>query len=219
MRFLIVDDHVLIREAMRSVLHEVAGGCEILEANSGASALQSLTASPDVDLVLLDLNLPDRNGLDILSAIVGQHPATAVVILSGNEDSAIMRDALERGVQGFIPKSESREVLVHALALILAGGTYVPPAALQSVPSRSATSERHRVLDSLGLTDRQLDVLALLMEGKNNKLICRELNISEPTAKNHVTAILRALGVSSRTEAVLAVTRLGWSPPRNAPRN
>jgi DNA-binding NarL/FixJ family response regulator len=224
MKFLVVDDHALIREAMRGLLLGLRGGATVLEAGDANAALRALQAHPDTDLMLLDLHLPDGDGLQVLAQVVEHHPAVAVVMLSGDRDQAIMRKALELGAQGYIPKAETRDVLTSALALVLAGGVYVPPAALQGVlaaaapgaqaPAEAAAAPGSATCSSLGLTDRQLEVLALLMEGKNNKLICRALNLAEPTVKNHVSAILKALGVTSRTEAVLAVTRLGLKVPR-----
>lgn len=227
MKFLVVDDHALIRDAMCSVLVSLRGGAQVLQAADGAQAIAQVEAHPDLDLVLLDLELPDRDGLSVLDEIAERHPATGVVMLSGRQDSGTIQQALQRGAQGFIPKAETREVLTRALELVLAGGVYVPKAVLgaaaslpaspvatsaRSAPAASAgTSSKP---DRLGLTERQLEVLALLMEGRNNKLICRALGLAEPTVKNHVSAILRALGVNSRTGAVLAVTRLGWSLPR-----
>jgi DNA-binding NarL/FixJ family response regulator len=224
MKFLIVDDHALIREAMRGVLLGLRSDSSVLEAADAQTALQTLQRHPDTDLVLLDLHLPDLDGLQVLSLVARRHPAVAVVMLSGDKDQATMRKALELGAQGFIPKTETREVLTSALALVLAGGVYVPPAALRGAPPPTApapTAPAPAVASlpippdaaSLGLTDRQLEVLGLLMQGKNNKLICRALDLAEPTVKNHVSAILKALGVSSRTEAVLAVTRLGLTLP------
>jgi DNA-binding NarL/FixJ family response regulator len=220
MKFLIVDDHALIREAMHGVLLGLRSGSTVLEAANAQAAMQCLADHPDTDLVLLDLHLPDQDGLQVLATVAERHPATVVVMLSGDTDQATMRRALDLGAQGYIPKGETREVLSSALALILAGGVYVPRAALRGAPAQSlpapvaAAPANLPSTDSLGLTDRQLEVLALLMQGKNNKLICRALNLAEPTVKNHVSAILRALGVASRTEAVLAVTRLGLTLPR-----
>jgi len=229
MKFLIVDDHALIREAMRGVLLGLRSDSSVLEAADAQTALQTLQRHSDTDLVLLDLHLPDLDGLQVLSLVAERHPAIAVVMLSGDKDQATMRKALELGAQGFIPKAETREVLTSALALVLAGGVYVPPAALRGAPPPTAppptapapTAPAPAVASlpippdaaSLGLTGRQLEVLGLLMQGKNNKLICRALDLAEPTVKNHVSAILKALGVSSRTEAVLAVTRLGLTLP------
>ncbi|RDJ21925.1 DNA-binding response regulator [Bosea caraganae] len=215
MKFLVVDDHALICEAMRSVLQVVRPDCLVLEASDAAAALATLEQDDGIDLVLLDLHLPDQNGLSLLETLSERHPTVAVVMISGDREQSTIRDALARGAQGFIPKTETREVLIGALSLVLAGGIYVPPAALQkqAAAHASGSSSTSTHLQSLGLTERQLDVLALLMEGKNNKLICRALGLAEPTVKNHISAILKTLGVGSRTEAVLAVTRLGWSKP------
>jgi DNA-binding NarL/FixJ family response regulator len=223
MKFLIVDDHALIREAMHGVLLGLRSGATVLAAANARAALQCLADHPDTDLVLLDLHLPDQDGLQVLAAVVERHPAVAVVMLSGDMDQATMRKALDLGAQGFIPKAETSAVLSSALALVLAGGVYVPPAALRGAPAQAQAptapasapnpAANSASAASLGLTDRQLEVLALLMQGKNNKLICRALDLAEPTVKNHISAILKALGVSSRTEAVLAVTRLGVTLP------
>lgn len=218
MKFLVVDDHALIRDAMRDVLIGLRPGAAVFEAADAQQALVQLDAHGDVDLVLLDLQLPDRDGLEVLDDINQHHAAVPVVMLSGHQDPDLMRQALARGALGFIPKTEPRKVLAGALELVLAGGVYVPMAALAApaaapaaAPSREAPTPA-----SLGLTERQVDVLALLMQGMNNKVICRTLGLAEPTVKNHVSAILKALGAASRTEAVLAVNRLGWTlpPPR-----
>ena len=217
MKFLIVDDHALIREAMRDVLLSLRHDAVIHEAADARTAMDALERHPDTDLILLDMHLPDLDGLQVLSAVAERHPAVAVVMLSGDKEQATIHKSLSLGAQGFIPKTETRAVLTSALALVLAGGVYVPPAALRgaSTPGQHAPAAADPPsAGSLGLTDRQLEVLALLMEGKNNKLICRALGLAEPTVKNHVSAVLKALGVSSRTEAVLAVTRLGLTLPR-----
>jgi DNA-binding NarL/FixJ family response regulator len=217
MKCLVVDDHALIREALRGVLRSLHDDASVLEAADARGALQTLGENPDTDLVLLDLHLPDQDGLQVLATVVEQHPTVAVVMLSGDVDQATIRRALDLGAQGFIPKTETSSVLSRALALVLAGGVYVPTAALRGAPAAAAVAPSDPASAAapfLGLTGRQLEVLALLMEGKNNKLICRALDLAEPTVKNHISAILKALGVNSRTEAVLAVTRRGWTPPR-----
>jgi DNA-binding NarL/FixJ family response regulator len=221
MRFLIVDDHPLVREALTSVLMRLRPESEVIQVATVADALAALDAGPPVDLVLLDLHLPDASGLELLPTIGERHIGTAVVVLSGDLDQQTVQRALAAGAAGCIPKTETREVLAGALSLVLAGGVYVPPMVLDGHRDSPRASGRASIAGAakgtsptdLGLTDRQLDVLALLMQGKNNKLICRALGLAEPTVKNHVSAILRALGVDSRTEAVLAVTRLGWSLP------
>ena len=209
MKFLVVDDHALIRDAMQTLVAQLDGEAQVLLAGNGAQARTVLARERDVDLTLLDLGLPDADGLELLGEFRRAYPTMAVVVLSGERDAAIVRRALDAGAAGFIPKTEPREVLASALSLVLAGGCYVPREALgaQPEPARAAGPGPH----DLGLTQRQIEVLALIMRGRTNKHICRQLNLAEPTVKNHVTAILRALKVKSRTEAVLAVTRLGWT--------
>ncbi len=219
MKFLVVDDHALIRDAMQDLLVSLHAGSEVVTAATAAQARQHLAQAPDTGLVLLDLQLPDADGLDLLAEWSDEHPAMAVVVLSGNDDPATARAALSAGASGFIPKSDRREVVAGALAVVLAGGVYVPVFALQ--PEASAPLQprgRKASADvptphSLGLTARQIEVLALLVQGRSNKSIGRTLNLAEPTVKNHVTALLRALQVGSRTEAVVAVTTWGWVMP------
>ena len=217
---LIVDDHVLIREALRGVLKELKGDATVLEASSCCQAMQIITEHPDLDLILLDLNLPDRDGFSALTELGERYPAISVVVLSGQHDRASVVKALDLGALGFIPKSGQREVMVSALQLVFAGGIYIPPEILArdepSVrqPNEKPTANRPNVSPAdLGLTERQVEVLSLMMQGKPNKAICRVLNLAEPTVKNHVTAILKALEVSNRTEAVIAVGELGWKLP------
>jgi DNA-binding NarL/FixJ family response regulator len=218
---LVVDDHVLIREALRGVLKEVKGDAIVLEASGSIQAMQVITERPDLDLILLDLNLPDRDGFSLLAELAERYPAISVVVLSAQSDRASVVRALDLGALGFIPKSGQREVMLSALRLVFAGGIYIPPEILgrdeTSPPIRDENppaAKRSAVSPAdLGLTERQMDVLSLMMQGKSNKAICRVLSLAEPTVKNHVTAILKALQVSNRTEAVIAVGELGWKLP------
>ena len=219
MKFLVVDDHALIRDAMRGVLKELRGDTVALEAATAQQAMELIQQHPDLALVLLDLKLPDRDGIEMLGELREHYPAISVVMLSGCNDRENVISALDNGAAGFIPKTDSREVLLGALRLILAGGTYIPAEILAREPAAAApskpASEKRPSPAELGLTERQIDVLALVMQGKSNKLICRALDLAEPTVKNHVSAILKALEVTNRTEAVLAVASLGWElrPP------
>ena len=143
----------------------------------------------------------------------------SIVVLSADQDRANVMKALDLGAMGYIPKSARNEVMLGALQLVFAGGIYIPPEILSrkhlahTAPSPSGGGRTLVSPADLGLTDRQLDVLALMMQGKNNKSICQILNLAEPTVKNHVTAILKALTVTNRTEAVIAVNELGWKLP------
>jgi len=218
---LVVDDHVLIREALRGVLKEVRGDATLLEASSCSQAMKVIAEHANLDLILLDLNLPDRDGFSVLTELGERYPATSVVVLSAQQDRDSVARALDLGAVGFIPKAGQREVMVKALELVFAGGTYIPPEILaREQPSAWQSGEKQPAANrpsaspaDLGLTERQLDVLSLMMQGKGNKAICRVLNLAEPTVKNHVTAILKALDVSNRTEAVIAVGKLGWKLP------
>jgi len=222
MKFLVVDDHALIREALRGVLVELQRDAVVLEAGTCGEAMALIHQHADLSLMLLDLKLPDRDGFDVMAELREHHPALSVVMLSAFNDRDNVIKALDGGALGFIPKTGSRDVLVSALRLILAGGVYIPPDILDRTPSadagpgQPAAAARRPSPAELGLTGRQVDVLALMMQGKSNKLICRALDLAEPTVKNHVSAILKALDVSNRTEAVLAVAALGWELPRNA---
>jgi DNA-binding NarL/FixJ family response regulator len=212
MKVLLVDDHVLVREAMRGVIAEVQPDAAVIEAATCAAGLSLIEQHADVDLVMLDVGLPDRNGLDVLEELRERYPATSVVMLSGSNDRESVATALTKGALGFIPKTASRDVLVSALRLILAGGIYIPPEILmdtQPISASPPSAERRSPAD-LGLTPRQVEVLALMMEGKSNKLICRTLDLAEPTVKNHVSAILKALGAVNRTEAALLAAKLDW---------
>ena len=221
MEILVVDDHVLIREALRGVLKEVKSDAIVLEASTCSQAMQVIAEHPGLKLILLDLNLPDRDGFSVLTELGERYPAISVVVLSAQQDRGSVVRALDLGALGFIPKSGQREVMLGALQLVFAGGIYIPPEILaRDEPSAQRHDEKQPVTNrpsvsptDLGLTERQVDVLSLMMQGKSNKAICRVLNLAEPTVKNHVTAILRALDVSNRTEAVIAVSELGWKLP------
>jgi len=221
MKILVVDDHVLIREALRGVLKELKSGATILEASDCRQAMLFITEHPDIGLVLLDLNLPDRDGFSVLVDLRERYPAISIVVLSAQQDRGSVVKALELGALGFIPKSAQRAVMLTALELVFAGGIYIPPEILSRevpLPSQPATKRPdadvpHALPSDVGLTERQFEVLKLMMQGKSNKAICRVLGLAEQTVKNHITAILNALNVTNRTEAVIAVIKLGWEFP------
>ena len=207
MKILVVDDHVLIREALRGLFRELRPEAIVLEAADAARAVALLAEQPDIALILLDLSLPDRDGLGLLAELRARYPGISVVVLSGFADRANVMRALDHGALGFIPKSAGREVMMSALSLVFSGGVYIPP---EILASKSPAAKPQLPASDLGLTGRQGDVLALMMQGKSNKAICRRLELAEATVKNHVTAILKVLGVSNRTEAVLAASARGW---------
>src|SRR5258705_10162437 len=216
-KILLVDGHFLIREALRGVLKRLKSNATILEAVSGNQDVQLVSEHADIRLVLLELNLPDQDGFSVLSELRERHPAISVVVLSTRQDGESVARALDLGALGFIPKSGQREVMLSALELVLAGGVYIPPEILlrEQRPLISpklawvASSTRPVRPADLGLTDRQVNVLGLMRTGKSNKAISRELDLALPTVKNHVTAILKAIKVTNRTEAVIAIGSFG----------
>jgi DNA-binding NarL/FixJ family response regulator len=220
MKILLVDDHVLIRDALRGVLKELTDDPTVLEASDCRQAMRLIQDHPDLHLILLDLNLPDRDGFAFLTDLRRRNAKISLVVLSAFHDRDNVLKALDLGALGFIPKSAPRDVMLSALRLVFSGGIYIPPEALaraELIPAQAAPGRRASPAD-LGLTERQMGVLALMMQGHSNKAISRALDVAEPTVKHHVTAILRALKVMNRTEAVIAVGALGWDLPRVADR-
>jgi len=214
MKFLVVDDHALIREALRHVLGGIDDAVDVLASSDCEQGLALAEAEPEVDLVLLDFNLRGLGGVAAIKAWRSRFPALPVLVMSSAEDRPTVLAAIGAGAAGFVPKSSSNEVMLSAIRLVLAGGKYLPPEVLvRSEPASRSTSPSPASLDALGLSPRQLEVLKLLAQGKPNKLICDELGLAERTVKAHVTEVLRALGVSSRTQAALAAARLGLPGP------
>jgi DNA-binding NarL/FixJ family response regulator len=217
LKVLVVDDHPLICEALRQVLKALDRDIELFEASNGGQALSEAGRSGGLDLILLDLALPDADGFEVLRELRERHPSFPVVVLSASENAEIVMRALDAGAMGFIPKTSSNELLLGALRLVLSGGVYLPAEVLRhgSSPALAPRGERSAEASyrDLGLTERQAQVLALVVQGKPNKIICRELDLAEGTVKIHVTAILKALGVSNRTQAVIAVGKLGLKLP------
>ncbi|GJD50666.1 Transcriptional regulatory protein DegU [Methylobacterium crusticola] len=203
----VADDHPLFRGALRGAVTTLLPGARIVE----ASGLEALTAhldqEPEVDLVLLDLTMPGVQGFSGLIYLRAQHPALPVVIVSANEDPVVIRRALDFGAAGFIPKSLDIDQIGEAIRQVLAGGTWVPPDIELSASEDKETADLMRRLATL--TPQQVRVLMMLSEGLLNKQIAYELGVSEATVKAHVSAILQKLGVESRTQAVIASSRIG----------
>lgn len=207
MKILVADDHALIREAFRHLLAELKCGVTVLEAADCDVACRLIEQHPDLDLLLLDLRLPGGGGQATLEKLRAGYPSLPVVIVSAYDDASTVRAAMASGAMGFIPKSASNDVMIGALRLVLSGGRYLPPEIM--LAAGSATVDAPVSAERLHLTDRQREVLGELAQGKSNKQISRELGLAEATVKIHVTAILRALKVTSRAQAIVAVSRLG----------
>jgi DNA-binding NarL/FixJ family response regulator len=211
-RILIADDHPLFRQAMREIVTDVftrrGGPFTCLEAADTGAMFQAAAATDELDLVLLDLFMPGSSGLADLVALRNCVPATPIVVVTSLDDPATVQRALACGAAGYIVKSASKDVMIGALQIVLGGGTYTPNGTVPRQPAPGAAAE-----DTL--TPRQLAVLALLANGSSNKQIARDLDISDVTVKAHMTAILRKLGVATRSQAIVAFQRdrLGHEQP------
>ena len=203
----IADDHPLFRGALRQAVGSLLSGSRVIE----ASGLDDLTAildrEKDTDLVLLDLTMPGVQGFSGLIYLRAQHPAIPVVIVSATEDPVVIRRAIEFGASGFIPKSLETDRIGAAIQAVLAGDVWTPPDIELGPSDDQETAELMRRLATL--TPQQVRVLMMLSEGLLNKQIAYELSVSEATVKAHVSAILQKLGVESRTQAVIASSRIG----------
>ena len=248
MKVLLVDDHPLVLAALQAVIQSIGNDTTVVGVDSAAGARAVLRDDPEFDLVLLDLALGDADGFDVLVELRAAYPAVPVVVVSASDRASDVIRAIDSGAMGFVPKKSSHAELHDALRMVMDVAMYVPPSMLglefgrrpptggDTIPGvmrpaaeaplgAAASPEPHQKLPSLadvGLTPRQTEVLSLLLQGLPNKLIARQLNLSVETVKDHVAAVLRALGVSSRTQAVLAVSQMtqgqGGYLPRRAPR-
>jgi len=204
MKVLVVDDHPLILQALERWLPQVEPALGVLRAANRDQTLTVLARHPDCALVLLDLTLPGARGLELLAELRHDHPQLPVIVLSATHDRATVGAALAAGARGYVSKTATPDALLDAVRTVLAGGRDVTAdvgGALASVPGVPA--------QALGLTQRQAEVLQLLVQGKPNKLICRDLRLSEGTVKVHVSAILRALNVHTRSQAIVELARRG----------
>ncbi len=230
MKFMLIDDHALFREGVALLLKPLVEPLEVWEAGSCEEAFELLDERGAPDVVLIDLALPGMSGIAGLGVLHERYPQVPLVALSSSDDRASVLEALDAGAMGFIPKSSTSDVMRGALTLILAKGIYLPPkvflgthpalaapvplartvpdATRSNAPAKQTPRPAVRPAD-LGLTPRQADVLYQILQGKSVKLISRDLALSSSTVKAHTSAVLRALNVTTRVQAVVAAGRLG----------
>jgi two-component system, NarL family, nitrate/nitrite response regulator NarL len=209
MRFLIIDDHPMLREGVAAVLRQLASEVEVLHAAHGSQGLEIAQAHPSLDAVLVDIRLVGMTGIEVVEQLHARDPNLPLIVLSSSEDPMDVRRALAAGALGYCPKSAGHATLLAAVRVVLSGEVYLPPFMLhaESVPAALeplALSEPNK-----GITARQMEVLHLLCEGRPNKDIARRLAMQEKTVKAHVTAIFRALKVVNRVQAVAAAKAAG----------
>ena len=232
MKALLIDDHPLVLSGLQIVIQGFGADVSVVCVETARGARELLAEDASYDIVLLDLQLGDCSGFELLEELRVAYPSLSVVVVSSSDSNDDVSRAIYLGAMGFVPKRASNEILFEALSMVMSGGIYVPPMGLRSQLPAAGRKEGHgwgvraeagpgfdptntrSSAAALGLTPRQTDVLELLLQGQSNKLIARALNLSVETIKDHVAAVLRTLNVSSRTQAVLAVSqRVGKVPP------
>ncbi|MGU3540836.1 response regulator [Methylobacterium sp. A54F] len=213
MRLLIVDDHPLFREALASAIQLAFPEAELHEADGIEAARARLAATPGLDLVLLDLSMQGVTGFDGLVSIRGRFPRIPILIVSGIDDPRVMQQAIHHGAAGFVPKAVDKATLTRAISEVLSGALFMPrdfpeprqAAAEAGRPRKAPLAER-----IARLTPQQLRVLGMIRQGKLNKQIAHELDVSDSTVKAHVSEILRKLDVISRTQIVIETAALAF---------
>ena len=203
MKILLADDHALFRESLSLALIRLTDDePEILQAEHGEKAIE-LAKKHDLDLMLLDLDMPGINGLDAIQTLLDIQADTPIVMISAHEEISVINKALSKGIKGFIPKTTSADVTLSALRLVLSGGTYLPPQLMQQTPIETGEGDKNL------LTPRQVEVLKLLQKGIQNKNIAHQLDLSPSTVKVHIRRIFTTLGARNRTEAVNLAIEMG----------
>lgn len=209
MKMLIVDDHTLFRSGLVHLLRSLEPQPRTVESEDLHNAQLLLDQHADIDMVLLDLKLSDAVGVDSLLALRKHSPDTPIIVLSGEQDPEVIRRCIDHGAMGFITKSSTHDELLSAIGLIVKGGVYLPPDVMTSTLYMRQPHERSDVALLASLSDRQREVLTYLLQGKPNKTISNNMDISQNTVKAHLSAIFRTLGARNRTEAVYFAARAG----------
>ncbi|MFN2545343.1 MAG: response regulator [Actinomycetota bacterium] len=220
MKLLLVDDHTLVRKGIATVLQQRFPEAEVLEAEGADAAVETLKSDQKVDIALVDIRMPNRDGLELLKEIKTAWPNVRVIMLTSFDHSRFVKAALADGADGYMLKDSSPEDLDQAIRVAMAGGGNVLSArAMRALFEDAGDSgdhdgEIHRRPENL--TKRELDILALLAEGKSNREISRHLYLSEKTVKAHLAAVFRKLSVTNRTQAAMAAVTMGMGPGRPA---
>ncbi len=209
MEVLIADDHELVRKGLRLLVQRIESNSIIFEAGTFTELKREINKQHNWELLIIDISMPGSNQLQGIEVALSNSSQAPVVVISGSEESDIIRETLKLGAKGFLPKSSSADIMEQAIKLVMAGGRYIPDSALDITLEDYVCSKNksHDSLNIPGLTKRQNDVALLLTKGKANKEIGRDLDISEATVRTHMTAIFKILEVNNRTQAVLAINQ------------
>ena len=211
----LADDHGMVRDGLRSFLEELADDVNVMEAATFDEAVTAAKTAENLKLILMDLMMPGMQGLDSIGQMVQAHGGVPVVVLSGRYDRKLVLDALALGAKGYVPKTTGGAAMVNALRLVLAGETYVPASVLAGASGGEDEGASAGGTDPDGvlakLTERELEILKLLIAGGSNKVIARQLDVQEITVKVHLSSVYRKIGVSNRAQAVRVAMEAGLS--------
>ncbi len=209
MKVLIADDHALFRDGLSLNLERIDPQAVVFQAGSFSQALKILDDEKKLDLIIIDLDMPDMQWEEGLAELRKKSNGARYVVISATEDSRSIRRSLEQGISGYIPKRSDTKVLSGALKLILDGGTYFPPSVFETGSSSANSAQNGDKPKNKMLTNRQSEVLGLVAQGLSNKQIAYNMGVSEATVKLHINALLRSLGVTNRTQAVVTAQKMG----------
>ena len=209
MRFLLIDDHLLFTDGLEYVLNRVSAAANITQTASAVEALKILEQETEFDLVLLDLNMPDMGGITFIETLNQRPVFTPIAILSATENISQIQQALDAGALGFISKAASSEELILAVKSLLEGETWYPDWYVSSRLRDEQNQSNDSAIKDYGITNRQLQVLKLMVEGHSNREISEFLHLSEATVKSHISALFRTLESKNRTECINIATRRG----------
>jgi DNA-binding NarL/FixJ family response regulator len=212
---LIADDHPLFRDALARAVTQALPDAHLYDADSVAALLTLIETHPHAELLLLDLHMPGANGFSALVHVRGQQPGLPVIVVSAQEDARVIQRAIGHGASGYIPKSTSADDIVIAIRRVLEGDVWLPPH-VSGLSAKVESAEAHAAAHVAELTPQQFRVLGMIAEGLLNKQIAYELSVSEATIKAHMTAIMRKLNVSNRTQVALLARRLSLDPTTEA---
>jgi len=213
MRILIVDDHALVRRGLYYVVKEGFPDADVVEAESSAAALEVLRTTKAFDLALVDVRMPDLDGLELLRVVKGEWPDVPVIMLSTYENAPYVKRALADGASGYLLKDATPEDLAQAINVAMSGsGNVLSPRVIQNLFDDQESSNANGRRSEYSLTQRENDILALLSEGRSNREIAGALYLSEKTVKAHLAAIFRKLGVTNRTQAAMMAVQMGVGP-------
>ncbi len=209
MKVLIADDHALFRDGLSLNLERIDPQAVVFQAGSFSQALKILDDEKKLDLIIIDLDMPDMQWEEGLAELRKKSNGARYVVISATEDSRSIRKSLEQGISSYIPKRSDTKVLSGALKLILDGGTYFPPSVFETGSSSANSAQNGDKPKNKMLTNRQSEVLGLVAQGLSNKQIAYNMGVSEATVKLHINALLRSLGVTNRTQAVVTAQKMG----------